>query len=55
MSLCLLRQDGGKYLEIMLDPATNKTGDVWHIQLSKLKVRPHWTEGGSAEGKAPDA
>lgn len=45
MSLCLLRQDGGKYLEIMLDPTTNKTGDVWHIQLSKLKVGYNWING----------
>jgi hypothetical protein len=45
MSLCLLRQDGGKYLEIMLDPTTNKTGDVWHIQLSKLKVGSRWSKG----------
>jgi hypothetical protein len=39
MSLCLLRADGSKYLEVMLDPATNKMGDVWHIQLARLKVR----------------
>jgi hypothetical protein len=38
MSLCLLRADGSKYLEVMLDPSTNKTGDVWHIQLERLKV-----------------
>lgn len=38
MSLCLMRADGSKYLEVVLDPATNRTGDVWHIQLSRLKV-----------------
>jgi hypothetical protein len=38
MSLCLMRADGTKYLEVALDPATNRTGDVWHIQLSRLKV-----------------
>lgn len=58
MSLCLMRADGSKYLEVALDPATNRTGDVWHIQLSRIKDvgslvygwRPNgpgsWAEGG---------
>src|SRR5689334_6098690 len=41
MSLCLMRADGSGYLEVMLDPYTNRTGDVWHIQLSGLKVRAY--------------
>jgi hypothetical protein len=39
MSLCLMRADGSGYLEVALDPITNKSGDVWHVQLSGLKVR----------------
>eukprot|EP00878_Enallax_costatus_P025353 GHUV01027123.1.p1 GENE.GHUV01027123.1~~GHUV01027123.1.p1 ORF type:complete len:648 (+),score=120.67 GHUV01027123.1:549-2492(+) len=60
MSLCLMRADGSGYLEVMLDPYTNRTGDVWHIQLSGLKdvanlvygwrpnnsSQPTWAEGG---------
>jgi hypothetical protein len=38
MSLCLMRTDGRNYMEVALDAATNRTGDVWHIQLSRLKV-----------------
>jgi hypothetical protein len=38
MSLCLMRADGSGYLEVSLDPITNKSGDVWHVQLSGLKV-----------------
>lgn len=37
MSLCILRRDGGGYLEVALDPATNRTGDVWHVQLEGLR------------------
>ena len=37
MSLCVLRRDGGGYLEIGLDPATHRTGDVWHIELQGLR------------------
>lgn len=33
-----MRADGGGYLEVALDPDTNRTGDVWHVQLSGLKV-----------------
>lgn len=37
MSLCLLRADGGGYLEVGLDPGANRTGDVWHVQIRGLK------------------
>lgn len=37
MSLCILRRDGGGYLEVGLDPLTHRTGDVWHVQLTGLK------------------
>ncbi len=37
MSLCIMRRDGGSYLEVALDPHTNKTGDVWHCSLGGLK------------------
>eukprot|EP00879_Flechtneria_rotunda_P022431 GHRR01023681.1.p1 GENE.GHRR01023681.1~~GHRR01023681.1.p1 ORF type:complete len:577 (+),score=194.30 GHRR01023681.1:772-2502(+) len=58
MNLCLMRADGTGYLEVALDPATNRTGDVWHVQLPGLKDvgslcygwRPNgagnWAEGG---------
>lgn len=37
MCLCVLRRDGGGYLEVGLDPAAQRTGDVWHIQLQGLR------------------
>lgn len=54
MSLCLLRSSGsGGYLEVRLDAITNKTGDVWHVQLQGLKdvgtLCYGWRAGGAAE------
>lgn len=37
MSLCVLRADGSGYLEVGLDPAVHRTGDVWHIQLQGVR------------------
>jgi hypothetical protein len=37
MSLAILRRDGAGYLEVALDPATHRTGDVWHVELQGLR------------------
>lgn len=47
MSLCLVRAGGapgasGGYMEIALDPAINKTGDVWHVCLKVRRVGVCW-------------
>lgn len=50
MSLCLMRADGSGYLEVSLDPITNKSGDVWHVQLSGLKDVASLVYGWRANG-----
>jgi len=37
MSLCVLRADGSGYLEVGLDPAVHRSGDVWHVELQGLR------------------
>lgn len=37
MSLCMLRSDGSGFLEVGLDPAVHRSGDVWHVQLQGLR------------------
>ena len=50
MSLCLLRRDGSGYLEMILDPAAHRTGDVWHVAVAGLKELKGLVYGFRANG-----
>lgn len=48
VSLCLFNLEESAPIEIPLDPVRNKTGDVWHIHVSKLPA--HYQYGYRLEG-----
>mmetsp|Transcript_3687 Transcript_3687/g.10675 ORF Transcript_3687/g.10675 Transcript_3687/m.10675 type:complete len:900 (+) Transcript_3687:3737-6436(+) len=49
VSLVLLRDGGEKFMEVALDPDTNRTGDAWHVELRDLKNIETLTYGWRAD------